>query len=194
MSGTKIKTDELDQWHEYGIYTPARLIDLSGEINKDKAVEFIKNIRLLDHVTSKEIRVLINSEGGDVRQGMAIIDAILECQSKVITHAVGPCYSMAAIIFQAGDERLISANATLMIHVGEEGYDSDHPKNLERWIRENKRQGDIADNILFNKIKEKKPRFKKERFKELLTFDTIYTAKQAIDMGLADSIEEHKSF
>lgn len=190
----KVKTDELDQWHEYGVYTPARLIDLSGEINKEKAVEFIKNIRLLDHVTSKEIKVLINSEGGDVQQGMAIIDAIMECQSKVITHAAGPCYSMAAIILQAGDERLISANATLMIHTGDESYDTDHPRNIERWIKENKRQGREADNILFNKIKKKKPRYKRERFEELLTFDTIYTAEQAISVGLADTIVEHKSF
>lgn len=191
---TKVKTDELDQFHEYGVYTPARIIMLDGEIDSESASQFIKNIRLLDHVNSQDITVLIDSNGGSVRRGMSIIDAIRECNSKVITHAVGQCYSMAAIIFQAGDERLMSANSTLMIHVGEEGYDADHPINLDRWIKESRRLGDVADNLLYERIKEKKPRFKKEKFKELLTFDTIYTAEEAMEIGLADKIAEHKEF
>lgn len=191
---TQVKTDELDQWHAYGIYTPARLIDLSGDIDKETAVQFIKNIRLLDHVNQKDITILINSSGGSVRRGMDIIDPIKECDSKVITHATGSCYSMAAIIFQAGDERLMSANASLMIHIGEEEYDSDHPVNMDRWIKENRRLGKIADDILYEKIKAVKPRFKKEKFEELLVFDTIYTPEEAIRMGLANRIKEHKSF
>jgi len=191
---TKVKTDELDQWHDYNIYTPARLINLDGDIDKETASEFIKNIRLLDHVNSKDITVLINSGGGDVSQGMAIIDAIKECQSRVTTHVVGPTSSMASIIFQAGDERIISSNATLMIHIGSDEYHEDHAMNIKRWIKENERIGKIADDILYKRIKEKKPRFTREKFNELLTFDTIYTAKQAIEMGLAEKIAEHKSY
>ena len=187
-----VKTSELNQFHDYGVYTPARLIALSGDIEEDVAVEVIKNIRLLDHVNSETIPILINSGGGEVAQGMAIYDAIRECNSKVITHVVGPTASMASIIFQAGDERIISSNATLMIHVGSDEYDEDHALNIERWIKENKRIGKIADNILFQRIREKKPRFKFEAFKDLLVFDTIYTAKQAVDMGLADQIADHK--
>ena len=190
----RIKTDEFDQFHDYGVYSPARIIDLSGEIDEDNAVEFIKNIRLLDHANDQDITVLINSEGGDVSQGMAIYDSVKECNSKVITHAVGPCYSMASIIFQAGDHRKISANATVMIHTGKEGYPEDHPLNNERWLAENKRLGKIADNILFEKIKKKKPRFQRKRFEELLVFDTIYTSEQAVEMGLADEIATHKEF
>jgi ATP-dependent Clp protease protease subunit len=189
----KVKTDELDQWHDYGVYTPARLIDLSGGIDSDKATEFIKNIRLLDHVSDREIKILINSDGGEVRAGMDIVDAIKECQSKVITHVVGVAESMAAIIVQAGDERLISPSASIMIHVGDEGYDPTHPKNLEAWVKETKRLGKLADNLLYQQIKKKKPRFAKKAFEDLITFDTIYTAKEAIDMGLVDKIVEHKS-
>lgn len=189
-----IKTDELGQWHEYNVYTPARLINLNGSIDIDSSSEFIKNIRLLDHVSDKDITVLINSDGGDVTQGMAIFDAIKECNSKVITHVVGPTSSMASIIFQAGDERIISSSATLMIHMGNEEYDSDHKLNIKRWIKENDRIGQVADDILYKKITEKKPRFTKAKFNQLLTFDTIYTANQAIEIGLADRIAEHKSF
>jgi len=188
----KVKTDELDQFHEYNVYTPARLIMLSGDIDEENTNEFIKNIRLMDHVTDKNITVLINSEGGNVHQGMAIYDAIKECNSKVITHIVGTAYSMAAIIAQAGDHREISPNATMMIHIGDESYEDSHPKNLERWIKENKRMGKLADDILFEKIKNKKPRFTRKKFEELLVFDTIYSANQAKEMGLVDEIASHK--
>lgn len=194
MAGTKVKTDELDQWHDYNVYTPARLIMLEGVIDEEVATEFIKNIRLMDYVTDNDITVLIKSPGGSVSHGMAIYDAIKECNSKVTTHAVGPTYSMASIIFQAGDHRVISSSTSLMIHIGDEGYDDDHPKNIERWMKENKRIGDLADMILYEKIKQKKPKFTKKKFQELLTFDTIYPAKKAIEMGLADEIAEHKVF
>lgn len=190
----KIKGDSLDQWHEWGIYTPARIIDLSGVIDEDNAVQFIKNIRLLDHVGNSDINVLINTPGGSVHQGLAIFDAIKECHSKVITHAVGPCWSMGACILQAGDYRKISANSTIMIHAGEMELEADHPKNIERWYKEFKRVGDIYDEVILKKIKEKKPRFQKKRLNDIMIFDTIYKANDVIDMGLADLIEEHKTF
>ncbi len=191
---TRIKTDELDQYFEYGVYTPGRILDLSGEINEESATDFMKGIRLLDHVGDKDITVLINTSGGDVHQGMLIFDAIKECHSNVITHAVGPCWSMGAIILQAGDERRVSNNATLMIHLGDVEYENQHPLNMERWKKEFDRISEVADNHLYEKIKKKHPRFTKKKLKELLVFDTIYTAKKAIDMGLADKIEEHKGY
>jgi ATP-dependent protease ClpP protease subunit len=189
-----VKIDEFGYWHQYGVYTPARLIDLSGDIDEEKAVQFIKNIRLLDHVSDKAITVLINSSGGDIHQGLAIIDAIKECHSEVTTHAVGPCYSMAVAVFQSGDYRKISSNATLMLHAGSMELSEDHPEIVDRWHKEFKRVGSIYDDIILKKIKEKKPRFREKTLKDIMLFDTIYTADQVLKMGLADKIEEHKSF
>jgi len=189
-----IKTDELSQFHEYNVYTPARLIYLEGDIDKDSAGEFIRNIRLMDHVTDKDITVLINSEGGDVYQALAIIDSIKECNSRVITHAVGPCYSSAAWILQSGDLRKISSNSRIMVHIGEEGYSSDHPNIIKKWIKENERVSKTLNDMLLEKIKIKKPRFTKAKIDELLLFDTIFNATESIEIGLADEIVEHKEF
>lgn len=190
----KINNDEISRWHDNGIYAPGRLIDCMDDIDEEKAKEVIKNIRLLDFVSDDDITILLATEGGDVSWGLEIVDAIKECNSKVTIHIVGPCFSMGAIIAQAADYRKISKNATMMIHTGKDSYPEDHPLNNERWIKENKRIGSIADDILFKKIKKKKPRFKKEAFNKLLVFDTIYTAIEVIDMGLADIIVEHKGF
>jgi len=194
MANIKLHNDEISRWHDNGIYAPARLIDCMDEISETKAKQVIKNIRLLDFVSDGDITILMATEGGSVTWGMEIVDAVKECNSKVIIHIVGPCWSMGAIIAQSADHIKMSENATMMIHTGQEEYPEDHPLNTERWVKENKRMGDIADNILFEKIKKKKPRFTKKQFDALLIFDTILPAKKAIEMGLVDEIAEHKEF
>lgn len=190
----KIQPDELQQFHDFGVYTPARIISLDTEIDEDSAAQFIKNIRLMDHLTEKEITVLINTPGGSVHQGLAIYDAIKECRSEVITHAVGPCWSMGAIILQAGDQRIISQNATVMIHEGSTGFDEDHVKNIERWYKEDQRIGKVCDQILFEKMKEKNPKFTMKKLQQMNIFDTILTAEEAVKYGLAQKIAEHKGY
>jgi len=189
-----VKTDELDQWHEYGVYTPGRLISLLGDIDEDMAREFIKNIRLLDFVNDKDIHVLLATEGGDVHWGMQIFDAIKECNSKVTIHAVGPCWSMGAIILQAADHRRISSSATVMIHIGTAEYPKDHVLNINQWVAEHKRVDTEGNDILYKKMKEKNPKFTKVQLNKLLVFDTIYTADKAVEMGLANEVAEHKEF
>jgi len=189
-----IKTDEFGQFHEYGIYTPARIIECMGDIDEEKATEFVKNIRLLDHANDKDIIVMIATEGGDVHWGMAMFDAIKECNSKVTTHAVGPCWSMGSVILQAGDVRKISANATVMIHTGTDSYSEGHPKLNKKWMKENDRVEEVTVDILHKKIKEKKPRFSRQKLRDILVFDTIFTADECVTMGLADMIEDHKEF
>lgn len=185
--------DELQNFHEHGVYTPARIIELFGEIDEEKANQFVKNIRILDFTNNNDIIVLINTPGGDAHQGLAIYDAIKECQSKVTTHAVGPCWSMGAAILQAGDRRVISKNSTVMIHTGESNLE-DHNENFERWWKEYKRIGEIYENILYCKIKEKKKRFTREKLKTMLTFDSILTADKIIEYNLAEEIAEHREF
>lgn len=189
-----IKTDELDQWHDYGVYTPARLIDCMGSIDEEKAKEVIKNIRLLDFVSDKDITILLATEGGDVHWGMEIFDAIKECNSKVTIHAVGPCWSMGSVILQAGDFRLISPSATVMIHLGTSAYPENHVLTQKQWIEEHDRIEKETQEILYKKMKEKDLKFTKAKLQKLLTFDTIYTAEDTIKVGLADKIEDHKSF
>jgi len=192
--GNSVKTDELDQWNDYRIYTPARLIELTGDIDEDSASEFIKNIRLLDHVTDNDITILLSTSGGDVHYGMQIFDAIKECNSKVIIHAVGPCWSMGSVILQAGDVRKISANATVMVHLGTSEYPENHVMTQKQWILEHERIELATQKILLKRIKTKKPRFTKKQLHDMLVFDTILTAERTLEFGLADVIAQHKEF
>jgi ATP-dependent protease ClpP protease subunit len=62
------------------------------------------------------IDVHIHSNGGDVTEGFAIHDVLVNSGMKVNTIVDGSCYSIATVIFLAGSKRSMSKNSQLMIH------------------------------------------------------------------------------
>jgi ATP-dependent Clp endopeptidase proteolytic subunit ClpP len=65
------------------------------------------------------IVIRINSPGGGVLDGFALHDTVLRLRRKghhVTTHGLGMVASMATILMQAGDERVLDANAWFMVH------------------------------------------------------------------------------
>ena len=66
--------------------------------------------------TNDIIQLKINSPGGSVFEGEAIITAIQNCSAEVHTYNDGVAASMAAGIWLAGKKRFMGRNATMMIH------------------------------------------------------------------------------
>lgn len=71
------------------------------------------------------IKLYINSNGGDVYNGWALISVITSSITPVITINQGMCASMAFLIFIAGHKRYSMENAVALMHEGYNGgYDS----------------------------------------------------------------------
>lgn len=87
--------------------------------------EFARELLEMDARGKKRIEIRINSEGGNVKQGMSIYGAVLNTKTKVDTFCVGVAYSMAAVVFQAGRKRRIMDYGQLMYH---EAYDPKEKK------------------------------------------------------------------
>ena len=64
------------------------------------------------------IHVRINSPGGEIFHGSAIVTAIRNCPKMVHTWIDGVAASMAGIIFLAGHKRHMAKNGMLMLHSG----------------------------------------------------------------------------
>ena len=77
---------------------------------------FQNELLLLDGMNKKRIQVWINSPGGIVMDGYNIYIAILKSKTKVDTYCVGIAASIAAVIFQAGRNRVMSDYSCLMYH------------------------------------------------------------------------------
>jgi ATP-dependent protease ClpP protease subunit len=95
---------------------------------------------------------------------------------------------MGTYIMQAADERVLAPNCSFMFHIGSIGYADNHPQIVRNWVKYDEYLDGVCDSILMDKIREKHPEFKDKKFKEMNMFDTILTAQEAIDLGLADRL------
>lgn len=93
-----------------------RIIFISDEINKHTAEDVMKKLLYLDSVNTEDIYIYINSVGGEVSQGLAIIDCMHYVKSDVITICTGVAYSMGAVILASGDKRYSLPSGEIMIH------------------------------------------------------------------------------
>lgn len=118
----------------YDIYSrllKENIIFLSGPIDDHVANTVIAQLLFLQSEDpKKEISLYLNSPGGSVTAGMAIIDTMNHIKNDVSTVCVGIAASMGAVILSAGEKgkRYILPNAEVMIHQplgGIEGQASD---------------------------------------------------------------------
>lgn len=118
----------------YDIYSrllKERIIFLTGPIDDDVANIVIAQLLFLQSEDpKKDISLYINSPGGYVHAGLAIIDTMNHVKPNISTVCVGMAASMGAVILSAGEKgkRFILPNAKVMIHQplgGAEGQASD---------------------------------------------------------------------
>lgn len=163
------------------------LLWLTGEINSDMANSIISAIMVMSARSSKDIILLIDSPGGSVSAGMAIIDAMNVSACDVRTVAVGTAASMGALILASGTpgKRYCMPNSEVMIHQPLGGA-----------------QGAVSDvEILTKRLTETK-----ERIRNMLSHltgqspkavarhmdrDTWFSPKTACEFGLVDRVLDH---
>ncbi len=118
----------------YDIYSrllKERIIFLHDQINHQTASITIAQLLFLEAEDSKkDIIMYINSPGGEIQSGLAIVDAMNHLKCDVSTICTGMAASMGAIILSQGTKgkRFALPNSEVMIHqplTGVEGQASD---------------------------------------------------------------------
>jgi len=164
------------------------IITLFGGIDEDMSYSIITQLLFADmEETSEPVRLYVNSGGGIVTAGLAIIDTMNLMRRKVDITAMGSCASMAAAILVCGTgERKALKNTRIMLHSissGSEGTVHDQIVSLEetKFLQENMMQM-IADNT--------KGKMSLEEVKNATLRDFYFSAKEAIDLGIIDRVAE----
>ena len=168
----------------YDIYSRLlkdRIIMLSGEVNDQMANTIIAQLLFLDAQDSdKDISIYINSPGGSVTAGLAIMDTMNFIKSDVQTIAMGMAASMASVLLSAGTKgkRFALPNSTVLIHQplgGAQGQQTEIEIAAREILKTRKRLNQIlADNSgqTFEKLQQDTDR------------DNYMTAQEAKDYGL----------
>jgi ATP-dependent Clp protease protease subunit len=134
-----------------------RIISL-GDIETDNVNEIIEIIYEINEEdvkkTQKEpIKLIVNSPGGDVYHGFALVDVISNSQTPIHTICHGHAMSAALIVYAAGHKRFASQHATFMYH---EVAWSTHQEKLQyhsQEVKEGERLWKLYDNYLLSRTK-----------------------------------------
>lgn len=97
----------------------------------------------------KPIFIYINSLGGSVSDGFAIIDAVVASKTPVYTVNIGTSYSMGFLIFLSGTKRYATINSTFLFHEGSSSvYDTMSKAKDRMEFENNQMEKHIMDYVL----------------------------------------------
>ncbi len=158
-------------------------IDSWGEWWGMSAKELAQTLdELPSHITTVEL--LINSPGGDVFDGVAMVNVLRAHSARIRAVVQGIAASAASFIACAADECVMAPNSTLMIHdawgmcVGSADDMLAYATVLEQVC------GNMAE------IYVAKSGMSTDEVRAVMKAETWYTAEQAVAAGLADTIAE----
>lgn len=163
-----------------------RKIFIEGEIDAEKACEFVKEVMLLNAEDSQRpIDVLINSPGGEINSGMLMYDVIQASKAPIRMFCIGKAYSMGAVLFACGNHgRYMLPHGELMIHeplLGNRvGGNSSSIKSISDSLLETKRK--------MNQILAKHTGKSEEDVEKATGFDHYFSPEESVEFGLCDQI------
>jgi len=162
-----------------------RIIFVDGEIRDDMADLVVAQLLFLESEDpKKDISLYINSPGGSVTAGLAILDTMEYIKPDVNTICIGQACSMASLLLASGKEgkRSILPHARVMIHQPSGGVQGQATDILVS-SRELKRIKDLSIEILSGKTKKSAEEIAKD-----IERDFYLTAQEAMSYGIVDKV------
>ena len=102
-----------------------RIVFLGTEVESTSANLVVAQLLFLEaEDPDADVKLYINSPGGDVYAGMAMYDAMQYVKPDVQTYCIGMAMSMGALLLAGGaaGKRFVLPNAKVMIHQGSGGF------------------------------------------------------------------------
>lgn len=172
----------------YDIYSRLlneRIIFLGGGIDDHVANVVVAQLLFLESEDpKKDIYLYINSPGGSVHAGMAILDTMNHIKPDVATVCVGHAASMGAMLLSAGEKgkRFVLPNSEVMIHQplgGIEGQATDIEITAQHILK-------IRDTL--NRILSENTGQKLEKIAKDVDRDYWMSAEEAVKYGIVDKV------
>ena len=164
-----------------------RIIFLSEDVNSASASLVVAQLLFLESEDpEKEISLYINSPGGSITDGMAIVDTINYIKCPVSTICVGMAASMGAVLLASGakGKRFATPNAEILIHQplisgGLSGQTTEIKIHADHMVRTREK---------LNKLLSERTGQSLETIERDTERDNYMTAEEALKYGLIDGI------
>ena len=170
-----------------------RIIFLAEDVNATSASLVVAQLLFLESEDpDKEINLYINSPGGSITDGMAIVDTINYIKCPVSTICVGMAASMGAVLLASGakGKRFATPNAEILIHQpliaggGLSGQTTEIKIHADHMVRTREK---------LNKLLSDRTGQNLETIEKDTERDNYMTAQQALEYGLIDGILDKRN-
>ena len=178
--------DKFDYITNYMTGRKSAKLSIRRPINRDgvqgiNGDDFAREMEFLAAEGVEEVIIDINSVGGSIKEGFSIFTAIKDAPFKTVTRVVGIAASMAGIISQAGDHRIILDYGIFHAH----GPQVPKGKKVEAALLD-KMLGSLKTMIATRSS------LPEAKISEMLGKETVLTALEATELGFFDEIERSK--
>jgi ATP-dependent Clp protease, protease subunit len=138
----------------------------------------------------KDISLYINSPGGSITAGLAILDTMRLVQPDIVTYCVGQAASMGAVLLAAGTKgkRYTLPHSRILIHQPSMSGLAGQATDIDIYAREILRMRDNLNGILADCCGQTVEKIARD-----VERDYIMEAQQAVDYGLVDHVISSRS-
>ena len=161
-----------------------RIIYMGEEFDNDSCNRIVAQLLYLDSLNHNPIRIYINSPGGSVIDGLAIIDTINFIKSPVYTICIGLAASMGAVLLSCGEKghRMVLPHSRVMIHQVS-GFAGGSLADMKIDLEQTKRCEQDIYHILANNLDKSY-----DEIVALCDRNNWFIGQEAIDLGIADKV------
>jgi ATP-dependent Clp protease protease subunit len=133
----------------------------------------------------RDISLYINSPGGSITAGLAILDTMRLVEPDIVTYCVGQAASMGAVLLAAGTKgkRYTLPHSRILIHQPSMSGLAGQATDIDIYAREILRMREILNGILAESTGQTVDRIARD-----VERDYIMEAQQAVDYGIVDRI------
>ena len=166
-----------------------RIVMLTGPIETAMANTVVAQLLFLESENpNADISLYINSPGGDVSAGWAIMDTMQDIKPNVSTIGMGLVASMASVLLAAGakGKRFVLPNTQVMIHQPSSGTEG-KVTDMEIYLKEVQ----YTKKALIKQMMEFTGRKEKEVF-DAMERDNWMQAEEAKKFGIIDGVLKRK--
>jgi len=178
-------------------YNPSHILlrtyTLSGEIDEvtsKDVIDFISTVNDIDNTINpperKPINIILNSMGGVMYDGFAIIGAIEQSKTPIHITCMGSAMSMALAILVSGHHRIGHSLSSYMYHECLDNISYEKMSVIKENLDEGNRIMEMYDEYLLSKTKLTRRKINKVKKDKS---DWYFGADEALEYGLIDEIK-----
>ena len=166
-----------------------RIIYLTGEICESSIAQAAATIfSLAAKDNESPIWLFIDTYGGSIDSMFSLYDTIKFVSCPIHTVGLGKIMSAGVLLLASGDKRYIGASARVMIHSIRTGMHGDIFEHRNQ-LNELNRLQEFFEEKLTNEIGESAKKINEIMNRKV---DTFLSAKEAIELGIADCFLENQ--